>query len=208
MYVAKSQLQNAADSAALAGAIKAKSAGNGTANPNDLVQSAARTESILFASKNSAAKTPVTLSSDNSNTLSDSNDITVGHWNSTDRSYSANQTPVNAVQVRPRRTANSPGGEIALFIGRVFGWEKMGASANAIAALPLRGTSFISLCTDSCSGVSNDPANPTTLNPARVYNTRPASQTPGSESFAWTSLLNPVSSASDISPLVCTDQSK
>ena len=89
MYVAKSQLQNAADSAALAGASQAKSVGNGTANPNDLVQSGARTEAISFAAKNSAAQSSVTLSSDNSNTLSDSNDITVGHWNSAFRSYSS-----------------------------------------------------------------------------------------------------------------------
>jgi hypothetical protein len=108
---------------------------------------------------------------------------------------------VNAVQVRPRRTANSPGGEIALFIGRVFGWEKMGVSASAIAALPVRGTSFVSFCTDSCAGVSTDPANPTVVN--RVYDTRP--NTPGNSSFAWTSLLNHVSSASDIAPLVCTE---
>jgi Flp pilus assembly protein TadG len=205
MYVAKSQLQNAADSAALAGASKAKSVGTGTADPNDLVQSQARAEAISFALKNSAAQLSIALSSDNTNTLSDSNDITVGHWNAAFRSYSANKTPVNAVQVRPRRTTNSPGGEIGLFIGRVFGWEKMGVSASAIAALPVRANSFVSFCTDSCTGVSTDPTNPTVLNPVRLYDTRPESQTPGSESVAWTSLLSSISSVNEISPLVCND---
>jgi len=94
---------------------------------------------------------------------------------------------------------------VSLFIGRVFGQDTMGASADAIAALPLRANAFISLCTESCTGNSTNPSAPTVLDPPRVYNTRPPSQTPGSEAFAWTSLLNPVSSASGISPLICTE---
>jgi Flp pilus assembly protein TadG len=209
MYVTKTQLQNAADSAALAGASQMKSVGTGTADPNDLVQSPARTEAISFAAKNTATKVPIVISNDGSNTLSDSNDITVGNWNGT--TYAPNITPVNAVQVRPRRTDTSPGGPVSLFIGRVFGQNTMGASADAIAALPLRANSFISFCVDSCAGISTDPSNPTRLDgingnpPVRVYNTRPPSQTPGYEAFAWTSLLKPVSSASGISPLICTE---
>lgn len=200
MYVTKTQLQNAADSAALAGASKVKYVGTGTADPNDLLQNPARTEAISFASKNTATKVPVAIVTDSSNTLSDSNDITVGHWNGT--TYAPNSTPVNAVQVRPRRTDASPGGPVSLLISRVFGQDTMGASSSAIAALPIRANSFISLCTESCTSVSSDPNNPTILSPARIYNTRPNS--PGNTSFAWTSLLNSVSSATQISPLICS----
>ena len=181
MYVTKTQLQNAADSAALAGASQAKSVGTGTADPNDLVQSPARTEAISFAAKNTATKVPIVISNDGTNTLSDSNDITVGNWNGT--IYAPNSTPVNAVQVRPRRTDTSPGGPVSLFIGRVFGQNTMGASADAVAALPLRANSFISLCTRRLAlAIQLIPAIlPYAADPPRVYNTRPPSQTPGNE---------------------------
>jgi len=59
MYVTKGRLQNAADSAALAGADKLKSSGTGTASPTDTVQTAARQEAVAFAAKNQMIKCPV-----------------------------------------------------------------------------------------------------------------------------------------------------
>lgn len=201
MYVTKTQLQNAADSAALAGAEKVKYIGPGGGNPNDLVQSTARTEAINFANRNQATKQNVAIANDNTNVLSSSNDITVGHWNGT--TYTPNATPVNAIQVRPRRTDDAPGGPVSLFFNKIFGWDTMGAAADAVAGLPIRANNFIALCTDTCSGVSTDPANPTVLNPARVYERNP--NAPGVTSFAWTSLLNQISSATSISPLICSE---
>ncbi len=202
MYITKGQLQNAADSAALAGVAKMKSVGTGTANPTDTVQATARNEAITFAAKNNAAKSSVVIANNNSNVLSSDNDIAVGNWNGT--SFIPNSTPVNAMQVRARRTSDAPGGQVPTFLGRVIGWNQMGASADAIAALPLRANGYLSICQDSCSGISNDPSNPTVLNPAREYTRDPTTAPP--DSFAWTSLLNPVSSTNDISPLVCSDQ--
>ncbi len=203
MYVTKSQLQNASDAAALAGAAKMKYVGTGTGNPNDLIQSAARSEAILFASKNKAAQKDVTIANDNSNALSTGNDIAVGNWNGT--TFSPSTTPVNAIEVRARRTADAPDSDVSLFFGRVLGWNKMGASATAIAALPIRASNFIALCVDTCSGVSTDPDNPTTLAPPRQYDRDPEASFPNSQSFAWTSLLTSVSSATNISPLICND---
>lgn len=200
MYVSKTELQNAADSAALAATSTLTRSTSGF-NPNDLVQSTARTQAIAFAARNKATKVAIAIENDDSNTLGNDNDITVGHWNGS--SYSANSTPVNAVQVRPRRTSDAPGGEVAIFLGRVFGINTMSAAADAIAALPPRATNFISLCTETCSGISNNPNAATVLDPPRVYSTRPGS--PGLISFAWTSLLVHESSANEISPLICND---
>jgi Flp pilus assembly protein TadG len=205
MYVAKGQLQNAADSGALAGAAKLKSAGTGAANPTDLTQTAARTAAITFAGKNVAAGQNVVVENDNSNILGNDNDIAVGNWNGAAfRPYS---TPVNAIKVRARRTDEVPGGKVPLFVSQVFGWEKMGAAADAVAALPVRANNFIALCTASCSEggstVSNDPHDPTVLNPVRYYDRDPGIS--NKESFGWTSLLNPVSSVTGISPLICND---
>jgi Flp pilus assembly protein TadG len=202
MYITKGQLQNAADSAALAGAAKMKSAGTGTANATDTVQAVARTEAITFAAKNNAAKSSVVIANNNSNVMSSDNDIAVGNWNGT--SFSPGTTPVNAMKVRARRTSDSPGGQVPTFLGRVIGWNQMGAAADAIAALPLRANGYLSICQESCSGISSDPSSPTILSPPREY-TRDPGTDPGS-SFAWTSLLDHVSSTNDISPLVCSDQ--
>lgn len=144
MYVTKGQLQNAADAAALAGAVRL----DGTIFTN---QSSARSEAKRLAAQNRAAGEPVTIASDGSNALSlpitepGGNDITVGNWNGTD--YSTDRTPINAVQVRARRTV--PGatataaqqGQVKTFFGKLFallpiggvGWPFMGAAAEAIA---------------------------------------------------------------------------
>lgn len=138
MYVAKGQLQNAADSAALAGAGRL----DGT---NSFAQYSARNAAVSFAQKNTAAGESVAISSNLSNSQNSSNDVTVGNWNGITRTYIAGGTPVNAVEVRTRRTGSanevegqamgaSIGGPVSLFFGKTFGFPKMGASATAVAA--------------------------------------------------------------------------
>lgn len=203
MYVTKGQLQNASDAAALAGASQLKSVGTGSANPNDLMQTNARSAAILFASKNQAAQKNVTIANDNSNELKPENDIRVGRWNGT--TFNPSSTPVNAIEVRARRTADSPDSDVSTFFARVLGWNTMGASASAIAALPVRANGFFAICTESCTGVSTDPSNPTTIDPPRQYDRDPSEGTPNSDSFAWSSLLTQVSSTTNISPLICSE---
>ena len=150
MYVAKGQLQNAADAAALAAAAKLQ-------DPNSFTQTAARDEAVAFAQKNTAAGDPVNVATDGSNALSDStttngNDITFGNWDTTlTPNYLAGRTPVNAVQVRTRRTVSddaSPQKQVAIFFARVLrainmpGWTKMGSAAEAVACKFFRASPF------------------------------------------------------------------
>lgn len=154
MYYVRGELQNAADSAALAGVDKLDCT-------NTTTQVAARAEAVTFAAKNNAAGAPVVLGSDssgNTNTLVDSNpgnDITVGNWDPTTRVYTTTitpSTPVNAVQVRARRTLNSPGGTVALLFGKLVpGLTDMGVKREAIA---IKGPPFIGafpICLPSCT---------------------------------------------------------
>jgi Flp pilus assembly protein TadG len=202
MYVTKTQLQNASDAAALAGAAKLNSIGTGAADQNDLVQTAARAEATAFAADNQAAGTQVVIENDDSNTLGNDNDIAVGNWNGT--VFQDNTTPVNAIKVRARRTEEAPGGKVSLFFARVLGWNTMGAAAEAVATTPIRATNFIAICTKACEGASTNPDTPDVLSPPRQYDRDPT-QVPDEESFAWTSLLQPVSSVPQISPLICTE---
>jgi Flp pilus assembly protein TadG len=151
MYVAKGQLQNAADAAALAGAALLDGS-------NSTTQTAARDEAVKFALANTATGVPVTIANDYSNMLSNiatdgGNDITVGNWDPTQTpKYSTARTPVNALQVRARRTvsANSSAQRMVdVFFAKAFGWQKMAAAASAIANANRFATGLV-LCQNSC----------------------------------------------------------
>jgi Flp pilus assembly protein TadG len=147
IYVVRGQMQNAADAAALAGAAL-------IADPQDVVQFDARDEAIEFAGKNTAAGETVVVVTNNSNSLSDGNDITVGFWDGS--TYTRGGEPVNAIEVKTRRTEESPGGPVGLFFGKLVGWPVMEVSRIAIAANPARAEAPIALCLDACtSGVVN-----------------------------------------------------
>jgi hypothetical protein len=181
MYVARGELQNAADAAALAAAAKLV---EGSA-----LQSDARAEALKFAADNLATKKPVVLASNNTNTLTPVNDVVIGNWTpSRDPKFIAGGEPLNAVQTRARRTSSddplgaSPGGPVDLFFARVIGdkWAQIGAAASAIAARPPRAGFYIMLGRLTCNA-----AGPITVSPA-------------AGSMAFTSLLSPSSNANDI----------
>jgi len=172
MYVAKGQLQSAADAAALAGAGRL----DGTAS---FAQYSARHAAVRFAQKNTAAGESVAISSDYSNSQSSSNDVTVGNWNGITKTYTVGGTPVNAVEVRTRRTGTanevegqasgaSIGGPISLFFGKTFGFPKMGASASAVAARVPRAGTYIMIGRNTCGTAM------------------PLSLAPTSNNMAWT----------------------
>jgi uncharacterized membrane protein len=110
-YNVKNELQVAADAAALAGAIDL----DGTNNPT---QTISRNTASFYAGLNIAAGSPVLVSSDGTSVIRSSNDITVGFWDISTgyNAFSAGTLTINAVQVRTRRTADSPGGGV----GRLF----------------------------------------------------------------------------------------
>ena len=189
MYVAKGQLQNAADAAALAGAVRL----DGTNSTN---QNNARVEAAKFAQANTAAGASVIIASDNSNTLSainvsGGNDITFGNWNpSLTPSYLAGRIPFNAIQVRTRRTVSNASadnqGQVGIFFGRIFsllpgggvGWPFMSASAEAIANITYLASPF-PVCLKACGTT-------TSLTGTKFF----LKTKDGSPNIGWTSLLN------------------
>lgn len=196
MYTTKTQLQNAADSAAHAGASKLLATGGVILNLSDARIIDAKNEAISFALKNKAAGENIVILSDGTNVLSDSNDVTVGFWDGT--SYTPNTTPVNALEARPRRTEGSPGGKVAIFFGKVIGISEMAATAKAVAALPLRAGIYIAFCIKTCAGCS---ASPCVFPEGKVYETGPGE--PYDYKFAWTTLLDNPTAANRLTNLVC-----
>src|SRR5512133_799442 len=174
MYVAKGQLQNASDAAALAGASKLTGAGT--------AQTLARTEAVTFAANNTAATQDVRISSDGTNSLSVNNDITVGNWNrSLNPPYLESRAPVNAVKVQARRTAQSIDGAVNLFFSSVIGWTQMPVAAEAIAARTPRAGFYFMIGNNVC----NSTAFPVVLSP-------------GVNNMAWTSLRQLSTNANDV----------
>jgi Flp pilus assembly protein TadG len=213
MYVVKGQLQNAADSAALAGAAKLIRDDNAVPTPADIT--AARDAAVAFALTNKAAGQNVVINKDT--------DITFGYWDvhyTTPSVTYVNTTQViNAIQVRAARDTASASGQVPILFGKYFGWDKMGAAAVATAAIPVRSTGPITMCFKFCqpgtaypSMVNYTSLSDSSLKPIVVDTTQ--SGTPKcSDSvvdvngclnkFAWTSYASNVSSSSDLQSLVC-----
>ena len=128
----------------------------------------------------------ISNNNDGTNTLQDGdpgNDITVGNWDpSQSPKYSTTRTPVNAVQVRARRNAGSPGGPVSLFFTRVLNWSVMGTSAAAIATSQ-PSESPIVMCVQACRAPDFEPA---TFPPELFYLAPYTSEVPGTNGIAWT----------------------
>lgn len=204
MYIAKGQLQNAADSAALAGAAKLP---QDSISPNTVV----RSEAKKFAEKNIVVPsiTQVQVASDGTNSLSNSNDIIIGRWDRTS-GFRDGVTPFNAVKARARRSTDSPGGPVNLFFARVMGWETMNTSATAVAAMIAEATTYFSVCQNFCSVAPTD-GTEYILDPARVLVTgtaesAPATETPFENLFAWSSLTEkPTGPGFSLNDIICSN---
>ena len=109
------QLQNAADSAALAGAAKVKF--------NTVTATA---DAVAAAYANQAARAPVQLDT----TVGD---VVCGNFDRPSATFTANASPLNAVKVIARRTAGSPGGPLNLIFAPIFGINTSDVSRSAIA---------------------------------------------------------------------------
>lgn len=199
MYFVKTQLQNAADSASHAGASKLLATGGIISSLSDARITAAKADAVTYALNNKAAGQDIVILNDGTNVLSNTNDVTVGYWDGT--TYTANITPVNALQARPRRTEDSPGGKVATFFGKIIGISNMSVSASAVAALPVRASMYVAFCIDACTGCASSICN---YPNGKEYATGPGSPYDGS--FAWTTLLNDPTSASKLEPLICTQK--
>lgn len=110
-YAVRSQLQVAADSAALAGAVYMSDA--------SLMQA----EAVKFARMNIPADQDVLAPSD----------VQRGHWDHAAKTFAANATPTNAVQVITRK-ASSNGNSASTFFSRIFGVEEVDIATSSVAA--------------------------------------------------------------------------
>jgi Flp pilus assembly protein TadG len=129
----KAQLQNAADAAAIAGALQAMTpqfSGITSSTPGSKIATAASTAAQQFAPQNSAGQVKLTLLS---------SDTMVGYMaNPTNQqltlnAWGAGEPLPNTVQVTMRRdnTANTP---VPLFFGKVLGYSTWNVTATATAA--------------------------------------------------------------------------
>lgn len=136
-YVAlsRTQLQAAADSAALAGAAS-----------TNLPRADMETVTKRFADANMAAGRKVQLQS---------SDIEYGTWDTAARSFTPSATPGNAVRVTVR-TDDTAGGKTRLFFARIYNVDAVNQKASAVATTNPRDICFLV----DLSGSMNDDTDP------------------------------------------------
>ena len=148
LYVARNELQNAADAGALAGAQVLYNADGTAVNPN------ANQTALAVATANLSQNSAVEVIA---NLLNNSGDIERGHWSFTTRQFTRSEpdnlsppqlwdyttlqldtmtTFVNAVRVRTGRETTP----VALTFARIFGFSTYPVSAEAIAYLGFAGS--------------------------------------------------------------------
>jgi hypothetical protein len=127
MLLVRTELQAAADSAALAGASALLDLENMTGGMATDAALEAEARALDFAARCRAAGKPV---------LIESSDVTVGHIYDPDNlqeAITAGALPYNAVRVRARRAPGSPSGPVDLFFAAIWGIEQTSVGATATA---------------------------------------------------------------------------
>ena len=135
LSLAKTQLQSAADSAALAAAAV-------TNEPRATVEQTAQE----FSGYHNVAGRPIQLNTE---------DIEFGRWDADARTFTPMTSASNAVRVTVRTHPNS-GGATPLFFARIFGRSSQEQSATAIATANPRDIAFVV----DLSGSMNDDTDP------------------------------------------------
>ncbi|MDY0168440.1 MAG: pilus assembly protein TadG-related protein [Thermoguttaceae bacterium] len=135
VVLVRTQLQAAADSAAMAGAAS-------MGLPRDQMVAVAQE----FAAYHKAGGREVNLLA---------SDIEYGTWDATVRQFTSSNTPGNAIRVTTR-VDESTGGEAAMFFGRVFGRMSFSQRASAVAMANPRDIAFVV----DLSGSMNDDTEP------------------------------------------------
>lgn len=111
LYYNKSKIQQAADAAALGGVLSL---------PNT---TAVTSTALSLVAENAPA---------DFGTLSTAQDVAVGNWDPSTRTFTASSTNQNAVQVMTHRTAAN-GNPILTYFGRFVGAQQLAANATAVA---------------------------------------------------------------------------
>lgn len=212
MYVTDDDLKSAAETAAREGAraIKQRMLTRIKTDPAkvreiaaDPVQSEARTAAIEAAQGQHHATALIEVANREINHLADGNDITVGFWDAASRTYTPGGAPVNAMQVRTRRTAESETvglGNLGSMLSKLTGAQTDNFTPDAIAALPPMATTNIALFVGDCDQGCRYP-NVCTI-PERKMSRD--SQEGANNRYAYTSLLHSLDDKS-LSDVVCMD---
>lgn len=214
LYVDEDDLLNMAELSAMAGAQGVKKRlleqmrtepGNLGSVVSDTVQSAARSAAVNHALGKHKEAALIHVLNNDSNRLSESNDVTVGFWNISTHTYAPGGTPVNALQVRTRRTAESDSfgiGKIGNILGIISGVQKFNYTPDAVAALPARANASFALCTATCDSRCSFP----NVCPIPERKMVSAPWVPGKNSpAANTYLLYQLNTAVKISDLICME---
>jgi hypothetical protein len=133
LWVARAELQNAADASALAGA-SAYSTDAGLKHDWASVTQIARTRAKSVALKNPVLRKGLVLADDDISLGKHDFDVPTGPM--------LTETPWNAVQVTARRTDASANGPVPLFFARFFGRFTKDIIASARAVLDCRASGF------------------------------------------------------------------
>lgn len=225
-YVAWTHLQNASDSASLAGVSRLPKR-PGTRDKfafNNL--SAARREAWRFAANNTATNQKVFLVQSSSynnppsnlnNTNDPKGDIVVGHWSRASGFTPADgNTAINAVKVTSRRVSKDAITDISIgknplqtFFGKAIGISEMSAEASAVAAASPGATNYILMCsTYDITGVGQGLECTSSCTYPNICSITPrildkGAGTPYANAFAWTSLSKPNTPNSYLNDMVC-----
>ncbi|GFO68124.1 hypothetical protein GMLC_17030 [Geomonas limicola] len=215
LYVSEEDLQSAAETAALAGtqSLKNRILTQVQQNPRqigaalaDPVQAQARSVAVEAVSGKHTSVALVGLANNNGNALSADNDVTVGFWNVSSQSYTPGGTPVNAMQVRTRRTAESSSvglGSLGDFLAKITGTENFGSTPVAIASIAPRTRANLALCSVDCDPGCVYPE----VCAVKERHMERASWSPGqpqvNNRYLFTSLLHPVTVTNTMSDLIC-----
>lgn len=218
MFVSEDDLHSAAETSALAGAqaMKQRVRTQILTDPdglkdlfNDQVQHVARAAATEKVSGEHKASALIEIANDNTNRLTTQNDMTVGFWNVTSQTYTPGATPVNAIQVRTRRTAESESvglGSMGSFLAKISGPQKFNYTPEAIAAFPPRADANFALCVDACDAACAYP-NVCTI-PERKMIREPwdaVKDPPATDRYAYTTLLYQPSGEISLSDLICME---
>lgn len=135
VQLVKTELQRAADAAARFAAV-----GVATSTAQ------AQTNAIAVASENLADGTSVALAA---------SDVTPGSWDPDSKTFTANGSPLNAVQVIAGRTS-AKGNAIRLYFARAVGFSTIDVNARAIAYLAPSGVNFHVIAIDGINMNGNN----------------------------------------------------
>jgi hypothetical protein len=220
MYVSEEDLQSSAEMAALTGAqaIKQRILFQAQNDPkqivaaaSDTVQAGARSAAVEAVLGKQNAASLVGLGNTNGNALTGDNDLTVGFWNVSSHSYTPGGTPVNAMQVRTRRTAESSTvgmGTLGSFLAKITGTATFDLTPVAIAAVSTGTRANIAICSAACDASCTYPQI-CTIKERKMSHAPWDSQkdTPANDRYLYTSLLHPATITNSLSEMVCQEMS-